>query len=397
MTDFNRLNTYPVVDLFAGAGGFSEGFSSVLDASGNRRFGDVLSIEKEDNPHRTLLFRHFFNYFPPGEAPDDYYDFLALRISETDLIDRRRKAWEHAERHVLKISLGPETRQRVRREVAGFLNGRKKWVLIGGPPCQVYSIAGRSSMAGRSDFDSDERHTLYMEYRKVIADHQPPVFVMENVKGLLSASIENNPAALRIMRDLSRPSDHLVYQLHSFSHGKIPEGEKNPKLFLVRAEEHGIPQSRHRVFIAGIRSDIVTKMRPLKKYASATVHETIGNLPPVRSRLSSMPDSSDAWMSEIQKVFCMCSGLPENAAEKLRESSLLPFEHVGLHNEKISDHEILRNLRDSRVNILCMHQARSHMASDLRRYFYSAFFAKKLEKVRYWLIFPMSFFQITKT
>lgn len=59
-------------------------------------------------------------------------------------------------------------------------------------------------MMGRSDFEKDERHTLYLEYLRIIADHRPPVFVMENVKGLLSATIEGKSAIARIVRDLSR-------------------------------------------------------------------------------------------------------------------------------------------------------------------------------------------------
>jgi hypothetical protein len=71
--------------------------------------------------------------------------------------------------------------------------------------CQAYSLAGRSRMGGDPKFQEDKRHFLYREYLKIIVDHKPPVFVMENVKGLLSASVKDEPVIQKIIRDLTLP------------------------------------------------------------------------------------------------------------------------------------------------------------------------------------------------
>ena len=74
-TPDDRRQGYPTIDLFAGPGGLGEGFASALDGRAQNRFQSVVSIEREEFSHKTLLLRHFFRHFPRGEAPDDYYDF----------------------------------------------------------------------------------------------------------------------------------------------------------------------------------------------------------------------------------------------------------------------------------------------------------------------------------
>ncbi len=75
----------PVIDLFAGPGGLGEGFSSLLNGAGERAFKIKLSIEMDEQAHRTLELRAFFREFPVGEVPQDYYDYLARKISREEL------------------------------------------------------------------------------------------------------------------------------------------------------------------------------------------------------------------------------------------------------------------------------------------------------------------------
>jgi len=180
---------YPVVDLFAGPGGLGEGFASYSDGSNKSRFHSLVSIECDLFSHKTLLLRHFFRLFPTGEIPEAYYDYLQGSIGIEDLYRQYNIQYHKARESALRIALGKGTHDYIQEVISGRLAGRRKWVLIGGPPCQAYSLAGRSRMMGDPGFESDERHFLYREYLKIIIDHHPPVFVMENVKGLLSARV----------------------------------------------------------------------------------------------------------------------------------------------------------------------------------------------------------------
>jgi len=391
-----RFPAYKVVDLFAGPGGLGEGFASSVDEKGGSRFTSVVSIERDEFSHQTLLLRHFIRQFPEGEVPDDYYAFLAGDISRDQLYRRYPAAHRHAASSALQISLGSESHGQVQEIIRERIGGSRRWALVGGPPCQAYSLVGRSRMMGRSDFEKDERHTLYLEYLRIIADHRPPVFVMENVKGLLSATIEGKSAIARIVRDLSRPNtaipdapSDLTYRLYSLAEEDMADEEVDPRLFIVRAEEYGIPQARHRMFIVGIRSDLNVRPGVLKKMAAPTVQETIGSLPSIRSGLSKEKDSATAWLSELRAISSMNVRRQLNGATYAGEvARALDFHNLievkspravssMRYPMRRPAHDVLRSLYDERLSVLTAHEARSHMASDLRRYLYAATFAQK--------------------
>ncbi len=391
-----RFPAYKVVDLFAGPGGLGEGFASSVDEKGCSRFTSVVSIERDEFSHQTLLLRHFIRQFPEGEVPDDYYAFLAGDISRDQLYRRYPAAHRHAASSALQISLGSESHAQVQEIIRERIGGSRRWALVGGPPCQAYSLVGRSRMMGRSDFEKDERHTLYLEYLRIIADHRPPVFVMENVKGLLSATIEGKSAIARIVRDLSRPNtaipdapSDLTYRLYSLAEEDMADEEVDPRLFVVRAEEYGIPQARHRMFIVGIRSDLNVRPGVLKKMAAPTVQETIGSLPSIRSGLSKEKDSATAWLSELRAISSMNVRRQLNGATYAGEvARALDFRNLievkspravssARYPMRRPAHDVLRSLYDERLSVLTAHEARSHMASDLRRYLYAATFAQK--------------------
>ena len=384
---------YPVIDLFAGPGGLGEGFASTLRKSGEYRFKSVAAIERDPFSHSTLLLRHFFRAFPDGAAPEDYYRYLEGSIEREELFRRYPDQFAKAERSALQISLGPESHERVQSIIEDRLAGRKLWALVGGPPCQAYSLVGRSRMMGRSDFAADERHTLYLEYLKIIADHRPPVFVMENVKGLLSATIEGKSAISRIVQDLSKPNTaipnapvDLTYKLYSLSQPDTIDGEVDPRHFVVRAEEYGIPQARHRMFIVGVRGDLDLKPGTMKKSEPPTVADMIGSLPAIRSTLSKRKDSKIAWLEELRQLkieTCNDRDLAYNSAKVIDPSWLSSLEGPDLSKSTVyqsneSGHQILRELEDPRLKALTSHEARGHMASDLRRYIFAASFARKI-------------------
>ncbi len=192
-----RDTPIPAIDLFAGPGGLGEGFARCRSGPGKgqlcgdeARFSVRLSIEKEALAHRTLELRAFYRQFPEGRAPAAYYDYLRRRISRADLFARHEPESAAAMNEAIQAELGAAQpgRAALKERVNAALRGAKNWVLLGGPPCQAYSLVGRSRNKGKKDYvpEEDHRQTLYLEYLQVIADHWPAVFVMENVKGMVS-------------------------------------------------------------------------------------------------------------------------------------------------------------------------------------------------------------------
>lgn len=386
---------YPVVDLFAGPGGLGEGFASLVGEEGDNIYDGVVAIERDEFSHRTLLLRHFLRQFPNGEFPDEYYSYLKGKLEIADLYRSYRVQYLEAASSALRISLGPESHAAVKRTITSRLGDQKRWVLVGGPPCQAYSLVGRSRMMGQPDFEQDERHFLYREYLKIIIDHAPPIFVMENVKGLLSATVKGVPVIGRILRDLANPrtalqggNNGLSYKLYSLSEAERPDEQADPRLFVVRAEDFGVPQARHRMFIVGVRSDI--NMRPglLRSRKAPTVRDTIADLPTIRSGLSKGEDTAERWQNEIAKlssidIASQLSGTPNSKAVargirvQLGEAIDSPTHRYSraYPGKAPGRHGVLATLHDPRLNVLTAHEARSHMASDLRRYMYAAVFA----------------------
>jgi len=140
------------------------------------------------------------------------------------------------------------------RRITEALGKATNWVLIGGPPCQAYSLVGRSRVIGglgQAKYDSDPRHHLYKHYLRIIAEHQPPVFVMENVKGLLSAKVKQERIFDRILDDLRNPraagkssakgkTDEYRLMPLVPTEGELLGGFYAPEDFIIRSEKFGI-------------------------------------------------------------------------------------------------------------------------------------------------------------
>jgi len=400
---------YPVVDVFAGPGGLGEGFASLDRGAGNPGFASAASIEQDTFSHQTLHLRHFLRSFPGSEFPEHYYRYLRDEITRKELYDLYPANKEHADRSALRISLGPENHEAVRKLIADRLKMEKRWALVGGPPCQAYSLVGRSRMMGDPEFEKDIRHFLYREYLRIIVDHAPPVFVMENVKGLLSAKVDGQLVITRIIADLVSPKsalgtseNGLGYTLYSLSEDELPGFEADPRLFLVRAEEFGVPQARHRMFIVGIRKDINIKPSRLKPHRPPTLKQTIGDLPAVRSGLSKGGDSLEKWRREIDDIdlesvraelngqayagdlVAMMNLDPDQPKRELQRCSTQYPARPGLQ------HAVFDSIVDPLLDYLDAHEARSHMPSDLRRYAFASSFASITGKSPKLSDFPLS-------
>ncbi len=401
----------PIIDLFAGPGGFGEGFSSATFAGGGKAFEIRLSIECDFFAHRTLELRSFFRKFGCRRVPEAYYDYLR-HAGESEQARRRglyAKFPDEAERaseEAWLAVLGKEDPLRVHARIVQALGNTADWVLIGGPPCQAYSLVGRARNRGNPKYIAakDPRQTLYLEYIQVLADHLPSVFVMENVKGLLSATLDDQLIFEKIVEDLQSPCTALARagrRVLSRTRGReVPRryhvvslvdrtlsDDQDLRRFVVRMENHGIPQTRHRVILLGVREDLYPlRIGVLPNHTRVASADVIDGLPRLRSGLSRQDDNFDAWLEVLLKLFerawyaKLASADGNLHAEFIRTRTRLrqPRSDRGaefIHCEPACDYEPTWFL-DKRMGGICNHSARAHIAEDLGRYLYASCFAK---------------------
>lgn len=383
-----RRMPIPVIDLFAGPGGLGEGFSSLRDERGKRAFKIALSIEKEENAHRTLELRSFYRQFLYADEhiPEDYYRYLRGDISRQELFDKHKKKYEMAKDEARNIELCEEKELVVDDLIRGALNKADKWLLIGGPPCQAYSLVGRVRMKRDPEFETDHRHFLYQQYLRIIDKFGPTAFIMENVKGLLSAKSGQDNMFARIRRDLASAGNG--YELYPLGVKLIAEDYES-RDFVIRAEKYGIPQARHRVFILGVKASLAYEHDILKETpGQISINDAIKDLPKVRSGLSKEHDSFKRWKSalelfasDIQKI----NADPEvvsrikDACVDLKNFQTGTGDEFLLGVNKRKESEWLNNnaewFIDQNLKGYCNHSSRTHIRADLFRYMYAACFA----------------------
>jgi len=402
-----------VLDLFAGPGGLGEGFSAYRSGkAGHTRFKLKLSIEKDANAVKTLRLRSFFRQFADNEVPEEYYSLLReverpLETRLEELYSLFPRQFKEASREAMHAELGNEaTSETVDDAIANAVGKRKHWVLLGGPPCQAYSLVGRSRNRGNADYvpSKDGRQFLYREYLRVIAMHQPSVFVMENVKGLLSATVKNQQIFQRIIEDLQSPcvsagispkngnGSEIGYQLFSLCSNDF-FGGTNLSDFVVRMEEHGVPQARHRLIIVGVRDDLGLQKLPktLGGKPRVSVKSIIDDLPRLRAGLSKEADSAEAWKQKLQellsanwfqeleahdaplkkKIGSIAQGLKNPREQRGNE-----WVRVAKKRSSMNEH-MSGWLRDQRLSGAFNHSTRGHIAKDLHRYLFCACYAEK--------------------
>lgn len=397
------LKGIPVIDIFAGPGGLGEGFAAFRTDSQKFGFDIKLSIEKDQYAHRTLELRSFFRFLKLHGDAEDYYSYVKGWIDRETLFSRNGKAAEYAKHHAWHFTLELDSRTDIQNRIDEALRSAaspKPWVLIGGPPCQAYSTAGRSRMRPvlGDVFYEDERHYLYREYLQIIKDHEPDVFVMENVKGILSSKINGNPVFDLICDDLRNAAGTGSYQLFSFvspQSGKAlftSERILNPHEFIIFSEQYGIPQARHRVIILGVRVKGLTKTKfrlnsldPAQKPVSTG--SVLSGLPSLRSGLSKTEDSDGNWkktvksigasdwlkrmngdkFSTVKELVISCSNQIE-VPECKRGGQFVPWKNLSPeYRPEWYDDPLIEGALN--------HETRLHMESDLHRYMFAACYA----------------------
>lgn len=388
-----------VIDLFAGPGGLGEGFSAYSLRGGCRPFQIAISVEKEISAHKTLELRSFFRKFESG-APDEYYSYLKGFIDREDLFSLFPKQSAAAIEETLggPRALGDlEDDKVIQNKLKQIRVGSSPCVLIGGPPCQAYSLVGRARNKGILGYraEDDQRHFLYKEYLKTLYMMQPEVFVMENVKGILSSKVNGQKIFPTILEDLSNPAKALGkragenYRIHSLILDTSTDLFSGAGVdYIIKAEQYGVPQARHRVILLGIREDVGGSPDKLTLHKSMrTTGNLLADLPLLRSGLSKGVDTPSEWHKALvtisKKVSSSVSGLEldtsvfagflgKSAKIQSRGSRFIPRRRKFRGDSEMADWYL-----DPRLNGVLNHQTRGHIVEDLARYLFCAVYSQQ--------------------
>ena len=214
------------IDLFAGAGGLSEGFI-------REGFKPIAHVEMNNDACDTLRTRTAFHYLKEKNRIDEYYDYLKGKISRDELW---LKLPEYFINSVINTEISPESLPSIFEKIDKQIGKQKVDLVIGGPPCQAYSVAGRArDPKGMSE---DPRNHLYKYYVEFLKRYKPKMFVFENVPGILSA---NNGGYLELIFEAVREAGY----------------ELDKKV--LNAKHFGVIQDRKRVIIIGWKKNLKFK------------------------------------------------------------------------------------------------------------------------------------------
>lgn len=417
--DFVPIMNVPVIDLFAGPGGLGEGFTRSTAA----RFDIAVSIEKDGMAFETLQLRAAHRALARAgrvtpatwrrwdEALAVHPWNIVFEMLATSGDPAIAEACTTARAEAWNLELGPCSRlevtdgirRRLRRHAEDGCIPRNT-VLIGGPPCQAYSIVGRSRNRGTKGYraEYDPRHFLYLEYLHVIKEFRPAVFVMENVKGILTSKVLERQLFGSIVNDLRRPdlatgSDaNLAYVLVALGRPSTDLFDFQPEDFIVKAESYGVPQARHRVIICGIRRDVFEAagcVDYLKPASAPSVRDSIGDLPPLRPGLSFrgrglhwLQSFEGQLMEQALRALRAGDVASSRVAKRMKSAyeAMCAAADPGVGVDRICPDLVDQRLpranprwyRDRPRVLLANHVSREHMPSDLVRYLFVAAFGE---------------------
>ncbi|WP_099147131.1 DNA cytosine methyltransferase [Bacteroides sp. KFT8] len=227
--------TFNFIDLFAGAGGLSEGFIRA-------GFTPIAHIEMNKYACDTLRSRMAYHYLKQHNRLEEYIKYL----KEKQEGESGQKLWEKVPDEVIDSVINKEISDETLADIfikVDKLKGNKQVdFIIGGPPCQAYSIVGRAR--DPKNMKKDPRNFLYKYYLQFLKRYEPKMFVFENVPGILSA--QNGIHLENILKGI----DKAGYKI---------------ELKKLKASDYGVLQNRERVIIVGWRKELNLKYPELEK------------------------------------------------------------------------------------------------------------------------------------
>ncbi len=238
------------IDLFSGAGGLSEGFIRA-------GFHPVAHVETDKAACNTLLTRIAYHHLKQTENMQPYIDYIQNKISRVELYSFIP---DNLKESVINMTISKNNNQIIINKIDSLSENKTIDLIIGGPPCQAYSIAGRAR--DENKMQGDSRNYLFQDYVDFLEYYQPKLFVFENVVGLLSAKTEEGDSYLQMMIDLFVDKGYCIeYQV-------------------LEAKDFGVLQNRKRVILIGKKNGEKGFYPEFEKFnTSVTVSEIFKDLP----------------------------------------------------------------------------------------------------------------------
>lgn len=209
---------YLYIDLFAGAGGLSEGFV-------RNGFEPIAHVEIDTAACNTLKTRTAYHHLKATNRYETYVRYLKGELSRTELYSF---VPENLLNSIINLPISEEHNAQIHERIQQNLKNRSVDLIIGGPPCQAYSLVGRAR--SKNGMSGDPRNFLYVQYARYLEKYNPKLFVFENVIGLKSAK------GGLYLDNMKKLFDKKGFHI---------------KLFTVEANKFGVLQNRRRVIIIG--------------------------------------------------------------------------------------------------------------------------------------------------
>lgn len=321
-----------IIDLFSGCGGLLDGFLQ----SGH--YSHIASVEWDKAPMDTLRNR-LETKWKCSEPENRVIYFDIQRLSELLNGFKDKKYGQH-------------------KGLISLVGNEPIDGIIGGPPCQAYSMAGR--VRDTNNMKDDYRNYLFEYYLKIVDYFKPKFFIFENVQGILSASPNGTPITELLTRDIKNIGYEIISDIRKYA--------------LIDLSLYGIPQKRKRIILFGLNKEyfkdinIQTALKQfyeniLPKYQLPikTVYETIGDLPPCypvetpfyqnnRNNSHTIPHTNISWhFARFQnkrdiELFRMLAKDIETQEYKYTDAKTLTQLYNDLvgANTKIHKHHVLR-------------------------------------------------------